>query len=134
MTRASAPQEKPAVRHRILLIEDDPAIAEMYRLQLDLDGHTVWVAADGESGLDMARTHRPDIVLLDVRLPRLDGFEVLAALRDHPDTNHLPVVFLSNYGAADMVRRGLEMGATDYLVKSQVTPVDLSTRLSAWTR
>lgn len=126
------PQEKVDDGRRVLLIEDDPSIAQMYRLQLELDGHTVWVAADGESGLRMARTHRPDIVLLDVRLPRLDGFEVLAALRDHPATNQLPVVFLSNYGAAEMVRRGLEMGATDYLVKSQVTPVDLSTRLSSW--
>jgi DNA-binding response OmpR family regulator len=117
---------------RIVLIEDDIAIADMYRLQLELAGHTVWIAADGETGLRLARERLPDVVFLDLRLPKLDGFEVLAALRDDPRTTGLPVVVLSNYGAPEMMSRALDLGAKDYLIKTSVTPVELSSRLASW--
>lgn len=130
--RVQAARAKTTARGTVLFIEDDGTIADMYRLQLELDGYTVWVAADGESGLRIARSRAPDVILLDVRLPQRDGFEVLGALRENPRTRQLPVIFLSNYGTAEMVRRGLELGAREYLVKSQVTPVELSRRLSTW--
>lgn len=125
-------EETEAVDPRIVLVEDDPTIAGMYAFQLEQEGHTVWTAVDGEAGLDLARTMSPDIVFLDVRLPKLDGFGVLAALRKDPKTAQLPVVILSNYGSKEMRERGRQLGAQDWVVKSQVTPVDLAARIWDW--
>ena len=117
---------------RIVLVEDDATIAGMYAFQLEREGHTVWTATDGEAGLDLTRKMMPDIVFLDIRLPKLDGFGVLTALREDPKTAKLPVVILSNYGSAEMRQRGRELGAQDFVVKSQVTPVDLAARIWDW--
>jgi DNA-binding response OmpR family regulator len=117
---------------RIVLVEDDATIAGMYRYHLEHEGHTVWIAADGEAGLQVTREVMPDIVFVDVMLPKLDGFGVLAALREDPNTAELPVIMLSNYGSDEMRQRGLELGAKDYLVKARVTPVELATRLWSW--
>ena len=125
-------EETAAADPRIVLVEDDPTIAGMYRYQLEQEGHTVWIAADGETGLEVTRSVMPDIVFLDVRLPKLDGFEVLAALREDPSTAELPVIMLSNYGSDEMRQRGLDLGAQDYLVKARVTPVELATRIWSW--
>jgi DNA-binding response OmpR family regulator len=117
---------------RIVLVEDDATIAGMYRVQLEQEGHTVWLAADGEAGLQVTREVLPDIVFLDIRLPRMDGFQVLAALRGDPATAALPVVILSNYGSDEMRQRGMELGARDYLVKTRVTPIELASRIWDW--
>lgn len=125
-------EESAAADPRIVLVEDDATIANMYSYQLEQDGHTVWTATDGEAGLQLTRDVMPDIVFLDVRLPKLDGFEVLARLREDPKTAALPVVILSNYGSDEMRKRGLELGAQDYLVKTRVTPVELASRIWSW--
>src|SRR5438309_3669244 len=88
---------------RVLLIEDDPESAEMYGLKLELDGYTVTRAADGEEGLELARTITPDIIFLDIRLPKMDGFQVLEALRSDDILKHVPVIILSNYGETEMI-------------------------------
>jgi DNA-binding response OmpR family regulator len=119
---------------RIVLVEDDATIANMYSFQLEQDGHTVWMATDGEAGLRLTREVMPDIVFLDIRLPKLDGFEVLARLREDPKTAALPVVILSNYGSDEMRKRGFELGAQDYLVKARVTPIELASRIWSWVR
>ena len=116
----------------VLLIEDDRSIAEMYTLQLKVDGFQVRVAGDGRSGLATLRERPPDLLLLDLRLPQQDGFEVLKEIRSDPSLAALPVVILSNYGDAGVISRGLEMGALDYLVKSQTTPALLSAKVRAW--
>lgn len=116
----------------ILMIEDDRAIADMYTLQLRADGFHVRVAPDGRTGLASLRERAPALVLLDLRLPQQDGFEVLRELRSDPVLSALRVVILSNYGDAAVIARGLAMGASDYLVKSQTTPSDLSARVRGW--
>jgi two-component system, OmpR family, phosphate regulon response regulator PhoB len=127
-------EETFAADPRIVLVEDDATIASMYSYQFEQDGHTVWTAADGEAGLQLTREVMPDIVFLDVRLPKLDGFEVLARLREDPKTAALPVIILSNYGSDEMRKRGLELGAQDYLVKARVTPIELASRIWSWVR
>lgn len=117
---------------KVLFIEDDAAVAEMYRLKLELDGYTVTVAPDGEQGLNMARESPPDIVFLDIRLPRMDGFAVLEALRADEQLKHVPVIILSNYGEAELVERGLKLGALDYLIKAETTPSTLSRGVGKW--
>ena len=89
----------------VLLIEDDPAVLEMYRMKLSLDGYRVNVAVDGEDGLTRAKELLPDIIFLDIRLPKKDGFEVLQALRQHPETAAIPVIMLSNYGEKELEAR-----------------------------
>jgi DNA-binding response OmpR family regulator len=114
---------------KVLLIEDDEFAAEMYRLRLAADGYTVVVGQDGEEGLRMASEERPDFIYLDLRLPGLDGFEVLERLRADPGTKHIPVIILSNYGEPELRERGLKLGALEFLVKADTTPAQLSTRV-----
>jgi DNA-binding response OmpR family regulator len=100
---------------RILIIEDDPSILRGLQLNLGMEGYTVRSAIDGETGLQLAKTERPDLVVVDVMLPKMGGLEVVRELRrDDPD---LPVLILSAKGQeADKVA-GLQLGADDYMVK-----------------
>ena len=111
---------------KVLLIEDDAAAAEMYRIRLVADGYTVVVAEDGEQGLDLAVSQAPDFIYLDIRLPKIDGFEVLERLRAGPETAGIPVIILTNFGDPEFKERGLKLGALEFLVKADTTPSSLS--------
>jgi two-component system, OmpR family, phosphate regulon response regulator PhoB len=117
---------------RVLFIEDDPALAEMYRTKLELDGYAVQRASDGEMAMRLAADNLPDIVFLDIRLPKMDGLTFLEQLRSNDRTKALPVVILSNYGEAELVQRGLKLGALDYLIKSQTTPAQVAGNVPNW--
>lgn len=114
---------------RILMVEDDMTIATMYRHQLQRDGFDVELAMDGVAGLHQVQAAPPDLVLLDVRLPKLDGLEVLRKMAADPRLAGLPVLFLSNYSDANTVREGLSLGARDYMVKAQTTPAELADKI-----
>jgi DNA-binding response OmpR family regulator len=117
---------------RVLFIEDDPTVAQMYKLKLELDGYQVTMAKDGEEGLQLTSEVKPDIIFLDIRLPKMDGFAVLEGLRANEETRQIPVVILSNYGERELVERGLKLGALEYLIKSQTTPANLSRGVEGW--
>ena len=117
----------------ILLVEDDPAVAGMYRLKLEMEGYRVTVARDGEEGLRVAREQRPQLIFLDVRLPKLDGMSVLEAMRGDDRTRHIPVLILSNYGEPPLIERGLQLGAREYLLKSETTPSGVAARARTYT-
>jgi CheY-like chemotaxis protein len=117
---------------RVLLVEDDASIAQMYRLKLELDGYCVDVAGDGELALEMARTSLPDIIFLDIRLPKLDGLGVLEALRADPKTCTVPVVILSSHSEKELVERGAKLGVLDHLIKSKTTPAQLADSVPRW--
>jgi CheY-like chemotaxis protein len=117
---------------RVLFVEDDPAVAQMYRLKLELDGYAVEVAGDGVLAVQMATGNPPDIIFLDIRLPKMDGLGVLEALRQDARTRDVPVVILSNYSERDLVDRGLRLGALDYLIKSQTTPARVAGGVATW--
>src|SRR5437016_6268843 len=104
----------------------------MYKLKLELDGYRVTMAKDGEEGLKSAQDDPPDIIFLDIRLPKMDGFAVLEGLRGSDRTKNIPVVILSNYGERELVERGLKLGALEYLIKSQTTPANLSRGVEGW--
>ena len=114
-----------------MMIEDDPAIAEMYRVQFEHDGFRVSIATTGEVAVAQLTEDAPDVVLLDLLLPDRSGFEVLATLNERLP-NHPPVVILSNYGEPTMIDRGRSLGAIEYLVKSRVTPGDISRQIPVW--
>ena len=117
---------------RVLFVEDDTAIAQMYKLKLELDGYRVDVAGDGEMALQMARSWVPDIIFLDIRLPKLNGLEVLEALRADPLTRTAPVVILSSHSEKELVERGAKLGVLDHLIKSKTTPANLAVGLPGW--
>lgn len=117
---------------RVLFVEDDPAVAQMYKLKLELDGYAVDVATDGVQALQMATGNPPDIIFLDIRLPKMDGLGVLEALRKDERTTNVPVVILSNYGERELMDRGLKLGALEYLIKSQTTPARVAGGVVDW--
>src|SRR5215831_16209646 len=119
---------------RVLLVEDDTALAQMYRVKLEKDGYTVRVVGDGEQALSVLAEDLPDLIFLDIRLPRMDGLTFLERLRASQRTRNVPVVIVSNYSEQELVSRGLQLGALDYLIKSQTTPGQLSQGVPDWTR
>jgi DNA-binding response OmpR family regulator len=118
----------------VLLIEDDPDIAELYRIKLESDGYRVALAASGEAGLEMARAAPPDLIFLDMRLPGMDGIPVLRELRADARTELLPVVILSNYGDPELRDAGLELGIREFMIKSEVSPQSVSASVQRWAK
>ena len=110
----------------VLLVEDDPAVAEMYRVRLEMDGYRVLVAGDGLAGLELIRRLAPDLVILDYRLPRLDGPAVLQALRQHEATRDQGVVVLSAFDEPRLIQESRSLGVLEWLVKTRITPTELS--------
>ena len=111
---------------RVLMIEDHPDIADLYQLKLQLEGYRVAVAADGVSGLEMARSLTPDVTLLDVHLPYLDGLKLLSALREDETTRDLLVVVFSEDDNPTLVEEAKRLSAAAYLVKANLLPSRLS--------
>lgn len=109
-------------KKHILLVEDDNFLANIYKTKFEMEGFKVSVAENGELGLKDAIKKQPDIILLDILLPKMDGFTVLEHLKDEEDTKDIPVVLLTNLGQKDDVERGLKLGAVDYLIKAHFKP------------
>lgn len=107
---------------KILIIEDDRYISKMYQLKLSLDGFDVQVADNGRVGIDKVKEFRPDIVLTDILMPELDGFEVIKMIKAEEELKSIPILIMSNLGQEDHIQKGLELGALGYIVKSQYTP------------
>jgi DNA-binding response OmpR family regulator len=110
----------------VLLVEDDASVSEMYRVRLEMDGYRVLVAGDGETALRLIREMGPELVLRDYRLPRLDGPSVLRALRADERTRAQAVVVLSAFDEPRLMAEGRGLGALDWLVKTHVTPAELT--------
>lgn len=117
---------------KILLTEDDPIVAELYRVRLDREGHDVGVAADGQMALERIGRDRPDLILLDIRMPRLSGLGVLEQVRQTPELSEIPVVMLTNYSDPAQVQRCRELGIEGYLLKSRTTPRQLADWIKDW--
>ncbi len=114
----------------VLVIDDDPVILELLRVNFEIEGFDVICAADGEEGLKRAQTDRPDAVISDIMMPRRDGLQLLADLKADPSTQDLPVILLSAKAQKNEVQQGLEMGADDYITKP-FDPLELIDRLNA---
>ena len=117
---------------RLLLVDDDADVAEMYELQLSTHGYLVSTARTGAEAIDMARSAAPHLIYLDLGLPEMHGFEVLAHLRSEPDTRHIPVVILTNFSEPELIQRGRALGAHDYLIKAHTPPAVLAAATRNW--
>ncbi len=110
---------------KILLVEDDLTLLEMYQTKFDMEGHEVRTAVNGEECLQMLEVFRPDLILLDILMPKVNGFHVLKEIKKHPDLRQIPVILLTNLGEAEVDMNedlAKALGVNDYLIKSRHTP------------
>ncbi len=110
---------------KILLIEDDKMLADMYITKFSKEGMEVIRAEDGAQGLEIAKKEKPDLILLDIIMPKLDGFAVLRELRKDSDIGKTHVLLLTNLGQSEDVEKGQELGADDYFIKANHTPAEI---------
>jgi len=110
---------------KIMLVEDDAILVEMYQAKFELEGHDIVVAGNGQECLDLLNDYEPDLILLDILMPKLNGFHVLKEIKKHPGLRAIPVILLTNLGEAEVdmnTELARALGVTDYLIKSHHTP------------
>jgi|SRR5690606_11745322 len=107
---------------KILIVEDDLFIRELYERQLSLEGYDVSTAEDGELGLAALSQSVPDLLLLDIMLPKVSGLDVLRTMKAKEETKNVPVILLTNLGQDSVIKEGFNLGADGYLIKSAYTP------------
>jgi DNA-binding response OmpR family regulator len=113
----------------VLVVDDDPVILKLLEVNFEMEGFEVVRAADGFEGLERARSVLPDIVVLDVMMPRMTGYEVAKALREDDETAHIPIIFVTARAQSSDVERGMELGVDDYVTKP-FDPLDLIARVN----
>lgn len=116
-------------KKKILLVEDDAALANVYKTRLEMEGFEVNHVSNGEEALTAAIQYRPDLIVLDVMMPKINGFDVLDLLRTRPETASMRVIMLTALSQAKDKERAEKLGADDYLVKSQVVISDVVARI-----
>ena len=112
----------PKKKIHVLIVEDDSFLANIYKTKFEMEGFKVSVAENGELGLKEAKKKLPDLILLDILLPKMDGFTVLEHLKEDEELKSTPVILLTNLGQKDDVDKGLKLGAADYLIKAHFKP------------
>ena len=120
-----------AIMSKVLVIEDDKFLRELIVRKLMKEGYDTDIAVDGEEGIKKIKEAKPDLVLLDLILPGIDGFEVLARKRKDPEISEIPVIILSNLGQKDEIERGFNLGAIDYLIKAHFTPREIIDKITS---
>jgi len=108
----------------VLIVDDDAFLSGIYTTKLEMDGFRVVVARDGEEGLKSAKAEKPSIILLDVLMPKLDGFETLKRLKADIETKSIPVIMLTNLGQKEDIEQAKADGAEDYLIKAHFVPAE----------
>ncbi len=106
---------------KIMLVEDDVALRDIYTSRFEAEGYKVVVASDGEEALTVAVKEKPDLIILDVMMPKISGFDVLDILRNTPETKNTKIIVMSALSQTADMEKGKSLGANEYLVKSQVT-------------
>lgn len=115
--------------HRILLVEDDDGLANVYQTRLEAEGFTIKRVPNGEDALAIAVEFKPDLIVLDVMMPKVSGFDVLDILRNTPETTNVKVIMLTALSQDTDKEKAQKLGADDYLVKSQVVIADVVERI-----
>jgi len=110
---------------KILIVEDDKFLRELIARKLTDEGFDIVEAVDGEDGIKKIKETKPDLVLLDLILPSIDGFEVLSRVKGDVSLASIPIIILSNLGQKEEVEKGLDLGAADYLIKAHFTPGEI---------
>jgi DNA-binding response OmpR family regulator len=117
---------------KILIIEDDPLIVKIYSTRLKADGYEVFSGENGEEGLKVAYEKHPDLIILDVMMPKVDGFEVLSKLRADQIFATIPILMYSNLNNEEEMKRARNMGVTEFLVKANLSPTQMVTKIKQY--
>lgn len=107
---------------KIAIIEDDPVISQMYRMKFEADGFEVELANNGKRGVDLVKAFKPDMILLDLQMPEMDGAEALSAIRSSAGSKQTPVIILTNMGEEESPKELRKLGIHSYIVKAELTP------------
>lgn len=118
-----------STKHKIAIIEDDVAISGMYNAKLSASGYEVKVAENGKVGLDLVKSFRPDVILLDLMMPVMNGLEVLQKFKDEPEFTRAKVVVLSNMGDTETTAKIAGFKVDDRIVKAELTPSQVAERV-----
>jgi DNA-binding response OmpR family regulator len=113
----------------ILLVEDDTFLVDMYSRKFADYGYAVITASNGKQALEHIKTKKPNIILMDVVMPEMDGFETLKAIKSDASMKDVPVIMLTNLGQKEEVEKALQMGASDYLIKAHFTPTEVANKV-----
>ncbi len=116
----------------ILVAEDDVFLANAYRVKLEKEGFTVHISSNGKDALDFIQKNHTDLVVLDLIMPIMDGFTVLKEVKSNPDTKNIPVIIASNLGQKEDIEKSKELGATDYILKSDISIKDLVVKIQSY--
>ena len=111
---------------KILIVEDDPELLELYKTKLDLEGFETFIAANGEIGFRITKSETPDVILLDIIMPKVDGYTMLEKLKKDKQTGKIPVIIFSNLSQKEEIEKGFKLGASDFIIKTSVTPQELT--------
>jgi len=114
---------------KIAIIEDDAVINQMYRMKFEADGFEVQVADNGKSGITMVESFRPDMILLDLQMPEMNGDEALEHIRSQEWGKNIPVIILTNLGVEESPKKLKELGIQSYIVKAELTPSQVVERV-----
>jgi len=114
---------------KILIIEDDPFLSEMYSTKLIQEGFETEIAINGKQGMDKIKNIKPDLILLDIVLPKMDGFEILESVKKNSKLKNIPIVLLTNLGQKNEIEKGLSLGADEYIIKAHFTPTAVVTKI-----
>lgn len=110
---------------KLLIVEDDPLVTELYNRLFGFYKYEIKTAINGKEGVEHAKSFRPDLILLDIMMPVMDGIEALRLLKQDPTTKEIPVILLTNIDDESAIKEAMELGAADYMVKSDFTPNDI---------
>ena len=114
---------------KIILVEDDKFLSRMYKTKLDMEGFEVHTAFDGKTGLAMIQKESPDVLLLDIILPKLEGWDIIKQMKKDPATKNIPIIVLSNLGSDEDVAKAKLYGVKDYLVKAHFIPREVIAKI-----
>lgn len=117
---------------KILVVEDDKYLVNAYRVKLTASGFEVKLAMDGIEAIEILKTFQPDIILLDLVMPKKDGFSVLEEIKKNSKISKIPVIITSNLGQKEDIDRGLKLGAVDYIIKSDISISDILTKINSF--
>ncbi len=107
---------------KILIVEDDVFLANIYMKKFSSEGYDIFFALDGKKGFSLIKQKKPDLVLLDIMLPEMNGFEILENMQKDEELKDIPVILLTNINQRDDIERGYSLGAKDYIIKTFFTP------------
>lgn len=117
---------------KILFVEDDPLIVKIYTTRLTADGHQVLSADNGETGEQIAEKEIPDLIVLDIMMPRIDGFGVLEKLRQNDRLKQTPILVYSNLAQEDEMTRAKSLGATEFIIKANLSPTEMVAKIKQY--